>query len=413
MKETFGQAIPRSLALFERAARVIPGGIYGHTSPAGTLPGVFPYFAERAKGARYRDYDGREFLDFLCGYGTHILGYGDAEVEAAAEAQRKRGNALNHPTERAVELAEALVERIDFADWAVFGKNGSDMTTWAVQVAREHTGRPKVFLAEGAYHGVDSWCSPGAGGLIPEDRAQVHTFTWNRPDTLEAGLKAHAGAVAAVILTPFHHPSFHPSVLPDPGFLEGVQRLCREAGALLILDDIRAGFRLHGGGSHRYFGFEPDLACHCKCLANGYPLSATVGKASLKKAASRVFLTGSYWNDAVSMAASLTCLHAIDERVVPEKLARLGNRLMDGLERSGADHGFRVVRSGPPAMPYLSFDPDPDLFRMQRFCELMVERGILLHPHHNWFLCAAHTEEDIASALDRSEEVFALMKMET
>lgn len=410
MNESFGSEIPRSLEWFERARRVIPSGIYGHTSPASALPGVFPYFAGQASGARYHDVDAREFLDFLCGYGTCVLGAGDPVVEAAAEAQRKRGNVFNHPAPVAVELAEALVGRIDFADWVVFGKNGSDMTTWAVQVAREYTARPKIFKVAGAYHGVDAWATPGQGGLIAEDRVHVHEFAWNRLDTIDLLLKQHSGKVAALVLTPFHHPAYAASELPEPGFWKGIEERCRRNGILIILDDIRAGFRLDGGGSHRVFGFQPDLACYCKALANGYPLSAAVGREELRKAASKVFLTGSYWNNAVPMAAAHACLGEMDKRRIPERLEQLGAQLCAGLERAGKEAGVPLKMTGPPAMPYPVFADDPHLYRVAEFCGGAVRRGVLFHPYHNWFLSGAHTEEDIDQAITVASETLTEMK---
>ena len=169
-----GDRYARSLALFDRARRVIPGGIYGHASPALLAPGAAPYYMARAEGARYWDVDGNAYLDLMCGYGPVILGYQHPEVEAAAERQRRSGDAGNHPAPMMVELAERLVALIDLADWAVFGKSGSDMTTWAVRVAREHTRRRTILRVDGAYHGLGSWCAPGRAGLIPEDAAQDH-----------------------------------------------------------------------------------------------------------------------------------------------------------------------------------------------------------------------------------------------
>ncbi|HWF17709.1 MAG TPA: aminotransferase class III-fold pyridoxal phosphate-dependent enzyme, partial [Verrucomicrobiae bacterium] len=165
---------PKSMEWFERASRVIPCGIYGHAAPAAAVPLEFPYYAARAEGCRYWDVDGREYLDFLCSYGPVVLGHHHPEVEEAAERQRKLGDCFNHPTPVMVELCERLVELVDFADWAVLGKNGSDMTTWAVQLAREFTGRKKILRARQSYHGSHPWCTPGHGGLIEEDRIHVH-----------------------------------------------------------------------------------------------------------------------------------------------------------------------------------------------------------------------------------------------
>lgn len=399
--------------LFQRAAAVIPGGIYGHAAPASLVPGALPYFAARAKGCRYWDVDGNEFIDFMCGYGPIVLGYNDPVVDEAAERQRREGNCFNHPTERMVELAELLVQRVEFADWAVFGKNGSDMTTWATQVAREVTGRKKIVKIKGAYHGIDPWCTPGHGGLIPEDTQHIHTFAWNDLDGFERLLRRYPDQIAGLILTPYHHPVFADQVMPAHGFLPGLEELCRKRGIVLILDDIRAGFRLHPGGSHCVFGFTPDLICFCKALANGYALSACLGRRELRKSANAVFLTGSYWNSAVPMAAALACLAEMERVDAIAKIFNAGERLWIGLENAAAKHGYSVRLSGPPALPYMTFKNDPDFRLMQRFCAEAALEGVFYHPHHNWFVSVAHSEMDIDAAVERSDKAFARMAAET
>lgn len=403
-QDTFNQ--PRTRELFTRAAQVIPGGIYGHASPAATIPGVSPYYARSASGCRYTDIDGREYIDYMCGYGPIVLGYRHPEIEEAAHVQRQEGDCFNHPTERMVELAEKLVSLIDFADWAVFGKNGSDMTTWALQVAREATGRKKVVHIAGAYHGIDPWCTPGHGGLIDEDREHIHTFGWNDLEAFEALLRIHRGQIAALILTPFHHPIFADCELPAPGFFEGFQEICRREGVLIILDDIRVGFRLSLHGSHTAFGLEPDIACYCKALGNGYPISAAVGRGSLRNAASRVFLTGSYWNNAVPMAAALKCLEILERDKVCEHLEKMGQHLMSGLEKLGSKYSIPIKVSGVPAVPYMRIADEENFMRMQRFCAEAAHEGVFFHPHHNWFMCAAHNEETIDETLQAADRAF-------
>lgn len=400
-------AIPRSLELFQRAVEVIPGGIYGHTSPAAGLPGVFPYYVQSAAGCRFIDVDGREFIDYMCAYGPIVLGYHHPGVEQAAAAEKSRGSVFNQPAPVMVEFAEELVQRIDFAGWAVFAKNGSDVTTWALSVARQHTGRRKVFMLEGAYHGVDPWCTPGHGGVLAEDRALVHRYRWNDPASLESGLKEHGSDTAAVFITPYHHPNFCASELAAAGFLHAVQELCNRYGVVLILDDIRAGFRLHAAGSHRLFGFEPDMACYCKALGNGYPISAAVGRKGLQTSASQVFLTGSYWNNAEAMAAARTCLQVIERDDVPGRLQALGQRLGHGLAAAAANHGHEFSLTGPPACPYPVFQDDPHLYKIQEFCRRCAERGLFFHPHHNWFLSAAHDEATIDETVARADAVLA------
>ncbi len=392
------------MALFRRAAQVIPCGIYGHQSPAATLPGASPYYAARAEGCRYWDVDGREYLDFICGYGPIVLGYRHPEVEEVAERQRRDGDTFNHPTARMVELAERLVSLVDFASWAVFGKNGSDVTSWAVRVARESTRRKKILRLSGGYHGIDPWCNHSPAGIIEEDRAHVHTFHWNDLEGFAQLMRRHAGKVACVIVTPYHHPAFGDSILPARGFLKAIEQKCRDEGVVLILDDIRAGFRLHLGGSHRVFGFSPDIICFSKALGNGHPISAALGRKELRVPASRVFLTGSFWNSAVPMAASLKVLDILERDDVPAKLQRSGQRLREGLERLGTEFGKDILGSGPAAVPFYRFNDESNFRQWQRFCAYAMEGeggvGAFFHPHHNWFLSAAHTDADIDQALE-------------
>lgn len=401
---------PKSMELFERAARVIPGGIYGHMSPAATVPLEFPYFAREARGCRYKDVDGREYIDFMCGYGPIVLGYHDEEVEAEAERQRREGDCLNHPSARTVELAERLVRLVGFAGWAVLGKNGSDMTTWAMQVAREFTKRKKVLVIEGAYHGWHAWCTPGHGGLIEEDREHIHSFKWNDLEGFHDKVKKYRDKIAGVMITPFHHPTFADSVMPAAGFLQGIEAMCRKEGMVLILDDIRAGFRLDLRGSHRVFGFEPDMACYSKAMGNGYAISAAVGREELKVAASKVFLTGSFWNGAVAMAASLGCLKALEERNAVVHMRKMGEMLARGLTKSAGKYGFKIKVSGPAAAPFISFEGEKNFALSQKFAVECVKRGVFFHPHHNWFLCAAHQEKDIKQTVEVADEAFSFIK---
>ena len=373
------------------------------------MPGIFPYFAESAGGCRFRDVDGNEYLDFMCGFGPIVLGYQHPEVEEAAAAARSKGNLFNMPSREFVELAELITGRVSFADWAVFAKNGSDVTTWALQVAREATGRKKILMLKGVYHGVDAWCAPGYGGVIEEDRMHIHRFEWNQPDSLTGMLDSLGDQVAAVFVTPYHHPAFGASELPENGFLQKVQTVCNQRGIVMVLDDIRTGFRLHAGGSHRRFNFEPDIACYCKALGNGYPISAAVGRDSLKTAAAKVFLTGSYWNNADALAAAAACLTIIERDRIPDKIERSGDRLCRGLTETAARHGYDLRCTGPRAAPYPVFQGDRTLRVMQDFCGRAVRRGAFFHPHHNWFLSAAHDDESIDEAIKIAGECLSEM----
>jgi glutamate-1-semialdehyde 2,1-aminomutase len=333
-------------------------------------------------------------------------------VEEAARQQMQRGDCFNAPTRRWVELAEHLVEITPFADWAAFAKNGSDVCTWAVAVAREHTGRRKVVKADGAYHGAHAWCTPLPAGVTPEDTANVLTFPYNDLDSLRAVADAHRGEVAAIIISPFRHDAFRDQELPVEGFLPGVRRLCDEQGIIFILDDVRAGFRLHLGGSGERFGVQPDLACYAKALANGYPLSACAGRDALKDAAERVYFTGSYFTSAVPMAAALACLQEIEASGAIAQMERVGMQLQRGLEAQAASHDLGIVYSGPPALPFMTFKDDVNFARSRYFAAACAEGGVYLAPYHNWFLSAAHTERDIARVLEVTDEAFTAVRQQ-
>ena len=176
--------ISRSQALYGRAKEVIPGGIFGHCGYSVREDG--PKFFSRAEGARFWDVDGNEHIDCMCAYGPMILGYRHPAVEAAAEAEQRRGNTVSLAVPIMVELAETLVETVAAADWALFGKNGGDATGLAVMVARTATGRAKIVKVDGGYHGVASWMREGFPGAIPADLEQVLKVPWNDADAFEA-----------------------------------------------------------------------------------------------------------------------------------------------------------------------------------------------------------------------------------
>ena len=393
-----------SMALFKRASAVIPGGIYGHAAPAATVPGAFPYFAHRADGGRYWDVDGNAYIDLMCGYGPILLGYNHPEINAVTAEVQAQGDCFNHPTEYTVRLAEKLTQTIDGADWAVFGKNGSDMTSWSIRAAREFTGKKRIAKATQAYHGIDPWCVPGFGGIIAEDRAQIDGFEWNNIESLTALVEQQGDALAAIMLTPFHHPAFADSALPTPEFVTAVNQLTQQHGILLIIDDVRCGFRLHPEGSHKLYGFEADLICFSKALGNGYPISACVGRKAIKIAASKCFLTGSFWNAAVPMAAALKTIEIAERDQIAIQLERRGTQLVKGMLELGLRYGLPLQASGPAAMPYVRVADDHSFRKQQALCAAATQNGLYLHPHHNWFLCAAHTREVIDEGLQRFEQ---------
>lgn len=396
-----------SEALLARAERVVPGGIYGHTSPSMLVPGAYPYFFVRAQGPRIWDVDGNGYLDLLCSYGPIVLGHNHPKVDEAATRRAKAGRLMNGPGAEWVQLAERLVDLMPFADWAVFAKNGSEVCQWALQVARAATGRATILAARGAYHGVHPWCTPARAGLTAGDRAHVEHFAWNDLASLDAAFSAHDGDVAGVIVTPFRHEAGADQEMPAPGFLAGIRERCDRHGAVFILDDVRAGFRLSLHGSGEALGVAPDLACHSKALANGYALSVAVGRDALRDAAKRVFFTGTTWTSPVEMAAALACLDELERSGAVAVMEARGVALRDGMLTQAKTHGLAVSYTGPPAIPFMTFAADRGSFARSRvFAAACAAGGVYLHPYHNWFVCAALSESDVAQVLHVTDDAF-------
>ena len=393
-------------ALRARAARVIPNGMYGHESTI-LLPASYPQFFARAEGPYLWDADGNRYLDLMCAYGPNLLGYGEPSVNAAATAQLALGDTLTGPTPLMVELAETLVAMVSHADWAMFCKNGTDATTMAMTTARAATSRRRILVAEGAYHGAAPWCTPMPAGVVPEDRAFIGTYVYNDVASLEAAVAAAGDDLAAIFATPFKHDAFEDQALADPAFARRARELCDRTGALLVVDDIRAGFRLARDCSWEPLGVRPDLSTFGKCFANGHPISALLGSDRCRDAAGSIYVTGSFWFSAVPMAAALATLEILRTTDYLERIVALGDRLRRGLDTAAATHGFTLRQTGPVQMPQVLFADDPDFRLGFAFGEAMLARGVYVHPWHNMFLCAAMTESDIDLAVAAADGAFA------
>lgn len=389
-----------------RARAVIPGGMYGHKSVA-HLPAGFPQFFAGASGAILRDVDGREYIDMMCSWGPIILGHQDAAVDAAVRHQLSVGDCLDGPQPVMVELAEAMTSRVCHADWAMFAKNGTDVTTLAVRVAREATGRREVITATGSYHGIGSWSLPsGSAGLTDLDSALTRRCVYNDVASLRAVADSTTD-LAAIVVTPFRHDVRRDLEMVDLDFAREARAICDQRGAVLVLDDIRCGLRVDPRGSWEPIGIRPDLSTWSKAIGNGHPLAALLGSQALETAATRVTATGSFWLAAAPMAAALETWRRFDDPAVTERLHACGNRLADGLRSQATAHGVDATVSGAPAIPYLSFADDATFRVADAWSVAALDRGVYTHPTHNWFVGLQHTEEVIDMVLERTDGAFA------
>lgn len=404
----------KSREAFARATKVIPSGVYGHLGPAeGCFIPIeaYPLFSDHAQGSYFWDVDGNRFIDYMCAYGPNVLGYNDPDVDEAARKQMERGNCTTSPSTVMIDFAELLVDTINTADWAFFAKNGNDVTTMAVMTARAYTHKKKIIFFKGYYHGIAPWTQKiDYAGILEEDVCNNIYVDWNNMEQLEEVFEKYRGDIAAVIGQPYMHGNFADNEFPKEGFWQRVRELCNEQDAVLIIDDVRAGFRMDIAGSDHYFGFEADLICFCKALANGYNVSALCGKDFLKNTVSGLSYTGSYWMSAVPFAAGIACINKMKRLNMPGLLIEKGQKLCEGLKTLAGKYQFDLHISGMPSLFYLRIADDPTLALHQEWIAECVKRGIFFTNHHNHFINASLSDADIAETLAVAEEAFDVVR---
>jgi len=361
----------------------------------------------RGKGARIWDADGHEYVDFFMAFGPFLLGYAHPEVDAAAMAQIANGALLsmNHPLH--LQFIERVVARFPGAEMGIFFKSGSEATTAALRVSRRYTGRRRV--ARSGYHGWHDWCLPLEDFVPSGLDEQVLEFRASEPATLEALFNAYPGEIAAVIVAP------EMVLPPDRATFARIRDVTHRGGAVLVMDEVKTAFRIAPGSVQERLGVAGDLTTVSKALGNGWPVAALVGQREVMKAAAAMHFSATFHGDTASMAAALSVMEILDRRSpfdVQAHVWRLGERLLSGLNEIARRHGVPATAYGEPypPMPFLRFsyvDTAVNEAARDAFFGAALERGVLFHPRHLWFVSAAHTEEDIEKALSVSDEAMA------
>jgi glutamate-1-semialdehyde 2,1-aminomutase len=399
----------RSEELLARAERTIPLGTQTFSKSKTQFPyGVSPFYATRAQGSRLWDADGNEYIDFISSLAAVTLGYNDPDVTAAVRAQLDNGVIFSLPTELELQVSELLVELVPSAERVRFGKNGSDATAGAVRVARAFTGRDRVAVC--GYHGWQDWYigSTARNKGVPEGtRSMTHRFDYNNLESLDRLFREHPGEFAAVIMEPMNVAE------PAPGFLAGVAELTRKNGAVLVFDEVISGFRFANGGAQELFGVTPDLTCLGKGIANGYPLSAVVGRADIMALMEEVFFSFTMGGEALSLAAAVAALSKLKREPVVETLRRTGQKILDGTRERIAAHriGGFAHTSGHPSWTFLQFADTPSCSQWEiktLFMQEVLARGILSLGTHN--VTYAHSDADVAKLLRVYDEVFPILR---
>lgn len=400
--------LEKSLAMLEEAKELTPGGMLGIRRPYNFVEGEYPVFIERGYGGHIVDVDGNDYIDMLCSYGPIILGYVEDEINEAVKEQMEKGFCFSLVQELQNELQKKLIELIPCAEMAVIAKTGSDVTTMAVRVARGYTGKNKVLRC--GYHGWHDWCVENKGGVPEEISDLTVEFEYGDLNELLEKLEENKDDVACIIITPVGHPLAKDVITPPEGYLEGVRKLADEYNAVLVFDEIRTGFRASIGGAGQRYGVIPDLATFGKAMANGYPISALVGKKKVMKVMEKeVFVSSTYFPNSMEMAASLKCIEIIQRENVIETIWDKGEKFLSKLEEIKNKYEAPVTISGIPPMPFITFDKVDDEYKLRRkeFYTQAIRRGLFIQPYHHWYICFRHTDEDLEYALKSIDEAMA------
>jgi len=397
----------KSLTLFNEAEKVIPGGVTSARHPSKFIQGYYPIFMNKGYKAHVWDVDGNEFIDWILSFGPIVLGHANKQVDKAVKSNLDNGFCFTmvHPVQN--ELAKKLIDIIPCAEMVKFVTSGSDATSAAIRIARVFTGKDKVI--RWGYHGWHDWAYGGAGtdrlsfGVPEGIKRDVLTFNYNDLDSLEDTFKKYKGEVACVIMQPFEASK----ELPREGFLEGVKEIAHKNDAVLIFDEIRTGFRMALGGAQEYFNVIPDMTAVSKAIANGYPISAVVGKREIMENAKKTRISATFLVNSFPMIAALETIKILEEENGIAYMWELGNKLINGIKSIINKMEINAEVVGVPPLPFLRFTDKNDDVRDKlktKFYQETTNKGVLFHPNHHWFLSLGHTVDDVNRTLEVMEE---------
>jgi len=388
-----------------RAELTIPLGSQTFSKSKTQYPvGISPLYAKRAKGAYLWDIDDNKYIDLVSALASVTLGYGDTGVAKAVSKQLRNGVSLSLPTKLEAEVSELITELVPSAEMVRFSKNGSDATAAAIRLARAYTGRDHIIVC--GYHGWHDWYvgSTTRDKGIPQSTIDLtHSFEFNNIDSLLEILKLLENKVAAVIIEPMN------TTYPDPNFLSTVRALTHKFGAILIFDEIITGFRFAKGGAQELFGVTPDLTAFGKGIANGFPLSAVVGRSDIMKEMENVFISGTFGGELLSLAAAKNVLTRHLTEGICEKLIQKG-KLLEKLTNEAIvsnDMDQIVSLTGHPTWKFLNWNSTNDFTQEQIktfFMQRIFQNGLLVLNTHN--ITVAHGRREIKQIAEIYFSVF-------
>jgi len=427
----------KSNALQKRAFKVMPLGVNSNFRFWGE--GITPYM-QKAKGAYLWDADGNKYIDYRMAFGPIILGHAYDEVNEKVKQEIDLGTLSAMTYELEIETAEKIIKMCPGLEMVRFACSGTEATMHALRVARAYTGRERIIKFEGMYHGFQDytlWSTyapteaygnsgnpisvPSSSGIPRPLSELVTTLPFNDPDVLEKILNSIGEQVAAIIVEPCMGNCG--AILPQKNFLQFIRKQCDKYGIVMILDEVKTGFRIANGGAQEYYRIKPDLATYAKALANGYPLAAFGGKKEIMSIIGHgVAQGGTFTNNKPGVAAAWATLTVLQGEPVIKTIEKRGKRLMDGIGNIFAEAGIPFCMNGYPAM--FSYAICVEKVTDQRswsksdgeyylaLIEAMIERGVMPDhdPREPWFLCYSHSEADIDTTLEVVSETVKSVK---
>ena len=427
--------VDRNLELFQRAAKVIPGGVNSPVRAFKAVGGT-PRFVQRSQGAYFWDANNKRYTDYIGSWGPMILGHGHPAVVEAVQKAILEGFSFGAPTEREVELAEAILALVPSMDMVRLVSSGTEAGMSAIRLARGATGRSKILKFEGCYHGhadallvkagsgLATFGNPTSAGVPPEVVQHTLVLEFNNVQQLEEGFALHGKELACVMIEPIAgNMNFVRASVP---FIKRCSELCTEYGALFVFDEVMTGFRVAPGSAQEVYarsipGFEPDMTVMGKVIGGGMPLAAFGGKRAVMEHLApigSVYQAGTLSGNPVATACGLATLKEISKPGFYEGLSRKTQALVTGLTDAAHAAGLELCGDSEGGMfGFFFFDELPqnyakvmttDQKRFNAFFHGMLDRGVYVAPalYEAGFMSAAHTDADIAETVSAAREIF-------